>query len=481
MVKRSVILIFSVFIGISSLFAQDMKYSVPDKIKGKTVFTKILGKHNGYFFVVRYDKKATQNFLFEKYNSELKVVRNHEFNIESGTSVEDIRFMNGQLYFFYSEYEKQDKLHKLYCDVYDESFNQVDKENLIATTSVVPSNSKSFKIEYDLIYNQIVILYAESIVNDVIKFNILVLDDILTTLNSAHTRLNYSKEFSIKNIQLFNGQFTALVYEKTSGLLKGNKSNIDFFYYDVGNQNKIIRKLDFDSVKFENIAYRYDIVNKAYLFSGFYSSDNKEQIIGMGMYRYFVFNDSSFLKLTPFSDEMIVSISGKYDASGMLNYYPQGIVLRDDGGYVLISEYYSIQKEMQNDYYALNNTYVKYYYHYSDIMLVSVNADGQIDWNRIIRKDQNSMNDDGYYSSFSYATVANKIVILFNDFSRSKWNLLYHVIDPAGNVDFEVLVNGNTFNGSFIPRQAQQVGLFEIMVPALDQKRGFTLAKITIK
>lgn len=480
MIKHILLFLIGAFIGISSIFSQDIKFSVPDKIKGKTVFTEVLGKINGYFYVVRYDKKANQNFLFEKYNTELKVVRNHEFTIESDIGVEDIKLMNGQLFFFYSEYSRTDKMHKLYCDVYDETFNLVDKENLIAMTSVVPTNSKTFKIEYDEIYNHIAVLYAENIVKNKIKFNILQLDEMLNTIHSVQTILNYEREFVIDEIQLFNHQFTALIRSKSSGMLKGKKEITDFFYYDLASDTRRIRLLEFDSVKFENVIYRYDIINEAYLFSGFYSNILEESVTGLGMLRYFVKKDSLFLKTLPFSDEMIISISGKYDASGMLNYYPQGLILRDDGGFVLISEYYSIQKELQNDYYALNNTYVKYYYHFSDIMLISINADGSIDWNKIIRKDQNSMNDDGYYSSFSYASVSDKIVILFNDFSRTKWNLLYNVINPDGEIDFEVLVNGNNFNGSFIPRQAKQVGLFEIIIPALDQKKGFTLLKVNI-
>lgn len=480
MIKHFLLFSISIILGISNLFSQDIKFSVPDKIKGKTVFTEVLGKHKGYYFVVRYDKKANQNFLFEKYNVDLRVVRNHEFNIESGTNVEDIQLMNGQIFFFYSEYSRQDKLHKLYCDVYDETFNQVDKENLIATTSVSPTNSNTFKIAYDKIYHQLLVLYAEDIVKNKIKFIILELDEMLNNIHRVQTILNYEREFSIDKIKLFNHEFTALIRSKSTSILKGNKELIDFFYYDLANDIRRIRQLDFDSGKFENVIYRYDIMHDAYLFAGFYSHIKQEYVTGLGILRYFIEKDSMHLTTLPFSDEMLLSISGKYDANGILNYYPKGLILRDDGGFVLISEYYSIQKELQNNYYAMNNTYVKYYYHFSDIMIISIDAEGHIDWNKIIRKDQNSMNDDGYYSSFSYASVSNKIVILFNDFSRSKWNLLYNVIMPDGEIDFEVLVNGNNFNGSFIPRQARQVGLFEMMIPALDQKKGFSLLKITI-
>jgi hypothetical protein len=475
---------FFVLLGIFASFAvhgQKTSFSVPDKIKGKAVYSEVLGIHRGYYFVVRYDKKANQNFLFEKYNKDLKVVRKLEFSVENGVNVEDIHLMHGQIFFMYSDYSKTDKVHKLYCDVYDESFESLDKANLIASTSIVPSKSKVFKISYDRVYHQIAVLYAHEIVSETVKFNILLMDELLQTISNARATLEYNREFEIDHIQLFNKQFSALVSTEEKFAKMGRKKLISFFYYNLDNDMRRIRKLLFDTVKFDHAVYRYDVINNAYLFSGFYSRIKEENIEGMSNLYFYVGQDSMKVDFIPFSEDMLRSISGNYDISGLLNYYPKGLVLRDDGGFVLISEYYSIQKEIQNDYYAINNTYVKYYYHFSDIMLISVNQNGQIDWNKIIRKDQRSMNDDGHYSSFSYAAVSGKIVLLFNDFSRTKWNLLYNEVNPDGEIDFQILVNGNNFNGSFVPRQAKQVGLYEIMLPAIDQKRGFTLLKINLQ
>ncbi|MFC2114106.1 hypothetical protein ACFLRI_02015 [Bacteroidota bacterium] len=463
------------------LYSQDLTFSVPDKIKGKIVFSEILGEYKDYYYVVRYDKKAEQAFVFEKYSKDLRLVRNLEFQIANGINVEDIHFMDGLIYFFTSQYNKDEKAIKLYCTIYDEGFVVNDKENLIASSTISPSEGKLFKIEYDKLYKQIAVLYPFEKVKEVVKFRMLLLNSFLETENAAETRISYEREFNIENLELFNGQLAALISFKSSGVFKGNQQQLDFYYYNLKTDVRRIRSLAFDSIKMSNSIFRYDFVNQEYLISGFYTDSEYNDLIGMGVLRYIVNADSLSTHFLPFSKEMVTGISGIYDATGIRNFFPKGLILRDDRGFVMISEYYSVQREVQNDYYAVNNTVVKYYYRFSDIMVVSVNHDGQVDWNKIIRKDQQTMNDEGYYSSFMFASLSDKIVLLFNDFSRSRWNLLYNVINPDGEVDFEVLVNGNNFTGSFVPKNGRQVGLSELLIPAIDSKHGFSLLKIQLK
>jgi len=60
-----------------------------------------------------------------------------------------------------------------------------------------------------------------------------------------------------------------------------------------------------------------------------------------------------------------------------------------------------------------------YYYYYNDIIVVSINPDGNIAWEKKIPKYQLSRNDGGYYSSFAFAVSGNNMYFMFNDNSKN--------------------------------------------------------------
>jgi hypothetical protein len=182
-----------------------------------------------------------------------------------------------------------------------------------------------------------------------------------------------------------------------------------------------------------------------------------------------------------FSEQLESELLGKNTKKENLeNYHLRKIVMRNDGGIIFIGEYFSVQREFYNDYYAINSNYVKYFYRYSDLVLFSISHEGKIDWTKVIRKEQVSMNDDGYYSSFLIGAEKNKMLLVYNDLSRSNWHLVSNEIDPEGEIDSDILVGKNTFDGFLIPKNGKQVSENEILIPGFDRKKGFVLLKIEL-
>lgn len=60
------------------------------------------------------------------------------------------------------------------------------------------------------------------------------------------------------------------------------------------------------------------------------------------------------------------------------------------------------------------------YLNYSDIIATGVNKDGKFDWVKRIPKNQNSMDDNGYYSSYFATAELSKIKIFINDNGSNK-------------------------------------------------------------
>jgi len=96
------------------------------------------------------------------------------------------------------------------------------------------------------------------------------------------------------------------------------------------------------------------------------------------------------------------------------------LILRDDGGVVLLAEQYYISSYSRSanfgsDPYANNRREVVNNYHYNDIIIININPDGNIEWASKIPKQQTTSGDNGYYSSYQPAIIKNKIYLFYND------------------------------------------------------------------
>lgn len=117
----------------------------------------------------------------------------------------------------------------------------------------------------------------------------------------------------------------------------------------------------------------------------------------------------------------------KADKEGRLNKEPElqqysldKLILRSDGGVVLIAEQFFVEQRTSRDYYYRNsNLTTDYYYNYHDIIVVNIRPDGEIEWASRIPKRQVTTNDGGYYSSYALSIVRDKLYFVFNDNGRN--------------------------------------------------------------
>ncbi len=116
------------------------------------------------------------------------------------------------------------------------------------------------------------------------------------------------------------------------------------------------------------------------------------------------------------------------------DFYFDHFVVREDGSALFVAEqYYMVVVYSYSDpfgygpygypwsyspYYSSPANY-NYQYYYNDLIVVSVNSEGAIEWTKKIPKRQMSTNDGGYYSSYALGHYEGNVYILFNDHSRN--------------------------------------------------------------
>lgn len=107
------------------------------------------------------------------------------------------------------------------------------------------------------------------------------------------------------------------------------------------------------------------------------------------------------------------------------------LLVGKDGSAILIGEQYYMNAVTSSMFInGIMSTRTTYHYYYNDIIAVKVNKEGQIEWAEKVAKTQHSINDNGFYSSFTLAIVKGKIVFIFND---NPENLSYKGVGRPAN------------------------------------------------
>jgi hypothetical protein len=172
------------------------------------------------------------------------------------------------------------------------------------------------------------------------------------------------------------------------------------------------------------------------------------------------------------------------------------IIVKEDGGALIIGEYYNSYTTMQTD--ANGSTTTTWHYHYDDIYVVSISPEGKIDWSIKIPKDQYSKNDYGMFSSFFLFVYENKLHIIFNDNLKNagvldyqdilKYNgrtkksaLMMVSIDSEGKYTREILVDPSKADGMRLrPKSCEQISEDEAILFAISKKHN-KFAKVSLR
>jgi hypothetical protein len=175
------------------------------------------------------------------------------------------------------------------------------------------------------------------------------------------------------------------------------------------------------------------------------------------------------------------------------------LLIREDGGITLIAEQYFVDVSYYTTYDPnthMTTTHTIYYYNYNDILVMSFNKSGELDWKTKIPKRQCTVNDGGYYSSYTYSIVDDKIYFIFNDnpknlflkadeqpymFNGAKDLAVVLVeVNADGKATRELLMT--TEKGDLIvrPKMCEQTGKREVLICA-EKTKVYQFSKVEFK
>lgn len=221
--------------------------------------------------------------------------------------------------------------------------------------------------------------------------------------------------------------------------------------------------------------FTYDDLNDRLVASGFYSERDLGKATG-----FFYLNvdprkpDNTTLKFQKFDQETLMGILGKRGkrAKGLQEISVQEIVLRRDGGAILIGERNRMfERGGTSRTYIDNVNRFMVDYYFDDLLIASIHPSGEVHWKTILHKKQYSQDDNGIYSSYFLFKTPSSLRFLFNDEIKYENTVSEYILNGFGNYDRNSLLSTANLDLRLRFRDALQTGSNALIVPSERRNR----------
>ncbi len=432
-----------------SIFAQNIadnvkvKWGEQHKERGGSFITEVIGIDEEQIYVLRYQRPSgglamLQNnplYLIEVYDKE----GNFKFNRGIDNKYDRMRLefefvlhFNNQLLLFTSNYDRANKVNVLYVQ-------EVNKRTLAPKSNPKEiarakgrSRLNSGNFQYKLSYNRqklAIVDLAAYKRREQDQFGAQVFDKDMNLLWSKDMKVPYRDDlFDIEEYEVDSeGNFylLAIVYEGRAVKRRGGKPNYQYSiwaYTDEGNTSKEY-KMGLDDWFITEMNFKVSN-SGSIVCAGFYSPRNT-----------FHMNGTFYQSINPRTAEVEVQTTKAFEKKflaefmsdkraekgrGLFRFDLDNMILRGDGGAVLMAEQFYIDERVIRQGSGFNNSFgnntrVDYYFYYNDIIVVNIAPDGEIEWATKVPKAQMTRNDGGHFSSYSYMLKGRNIHLIYND------------------------------------------------------------------
>lgn len=250
--------------------------------------------------------------------------------------------------------------------------------------------------------------------------------------------------------------------------------------YDPATDRQVNRDIRLENKFLTNASVAVDALNGKIVVAGLYSEIG--MLASAGVFYCGLTADSlayANVYWVPFTADLLtkaITDRGDPKKKEVFNFYVDRLILRKDGGAAIIAESYVETTRTFWDYYT-QTVITHTYYRYGNILLASINPDGGMLWNRLIQKEQNSMDDNGYESSYCSLISGGRIYTVFNKYIDRRSSVMITMLDGTGALQTDILFQESE-RVSVIARAARQVDERTLLLPALRQG-NYHIAKIT--
>lgn len=234
-----------------------------------------------------------------------------------------------------------------------------------------------------------------------------------------------------------------------------------------------------------DVKFAFDNLHRSLKAGGLYSNDNPSKAEGF----YFLSintesPDTNLLRFYPFEEDFVAILNEKEKVKkiGIPEATIQKIVMRTDGGFILVGE---LNKEFQrgaanSSVYGRTGFRPVIDYYYDDVFLISMHPDGTVHWKDILHKKQYSQDDSAMYSSFFLAKTPSALRFVYNDEIKHENTVSEYVVRGNGEFDRNAVMSTQRKDLQLRFRDAVQVSGYDFVVPS-ERRNRLKLVRISFK
>jgi hypothetical protein len=410
-------------------------------------YHKVIGQDGEKFYVIRKEKEKTLNRSKIWLESISKTSMANESSYEitlpeihgKKSTFEDLFYIDGKLVLFATVHDQMKQLSNLYVMHIDEDGLSKGSPQLVGFMSLILDPDHGFKFSVTKDEKHVLVHYHipfSTYTGEPLYFKLISSD--LEEVESKRFELPYlQRKFNIVNYDrgesgnyYFAIQAEPVQKRRSSRGRGGRPAKINYKYsvlvYNAKKDSLQDYRIDVERYNPDGIMMTLND-NEEVMTFGF--GTKRSSAVYSGVYYQLIdprIEKVIAKKFLDFSKDRTFLAEFKQERNGTnetqwYSYSPGQVVSLDNGGYIFLTEQKYIEKNTISDPRSGEETYV-YYYHYNDILAISIDDENRMEWFRRIPKNQFSTNDKGYYSGFAVAPVGSKIKILFNDHPKNLKN-----------------------------------------------------------
>jgi len=504
-----------VFVSFLSGYTQTLEtidWGTYQEMPKNTRFKKVIGYDDDGFYLVR-ENKYNPDELWLDYVSRLTLSVDESNQITlptylgSQTHYFDMFYINKKLVLLTYSIDESTKEKKLFIQYLNKDGSLKNRPLLIATLPSGNFPEDDFKVRLDK-DNQIFIFFQKSFKEyngeffTILKYN----SNLSKTFSQqiAFPEAFNGRKFKIKQVEVTDkGKILFLlnaeaVAKRRSSRHKAPSHEIIIVSYYIKKQE--FHKAVVNLGKYKTVDAIFALNKDGNMVIGGFLEPKTNKIPGSftGVF-YKIYNPNTY-KFIPsggtkgyykvFPKDMLAKLKTKRNGETpdlQFAYKLQSIQLLDNGSFIILAEnQWGTQRSIVDP--KTKTEKIIKYYHFNDILSAGVNEKGVMSWIKIIPKNQYSIDDGGYYSSYKVLKIRNKIKLIYNDLpqnlkakSPNKIKVLknnLHLAAPRGNaVISSIFYDGSVITDLMFPGKDKD----NAIVPSLVTPSGDQFFTIAIK
>lgn len=487
--KRISILIIPLLLSLSTL-GQQLTWSTSQRIKGNNYYSSIVGQNtNGIYLIRAKSNFIKRKFSIEYYNNTLGLEYSRNIKLHSNRYV-DAKVVSDKFLVFTSDENSETGMLELSVSEYSNTLQPTGITSIIDQAYPKSTFDKGdYKIAVSPDRSKMVAYHTESSDKEKIIIRLKVLDaNDLSTIGEKRIALQYNlNDYRISTLKITDNGSVFFIGNAT---VEGERRRDDFvshYFFCYNPTSDILKEfLLGDEEQFtSDVILEVDLENNRMVAAATLSSEhdnttNGIEVISVGADSFnLVYNN-----FITYSHNLRAGLLGESRAERdypLKNFQLANLLIRSDGGAVVLAEKYYVTTQTQT-YFSngVSQTTTRSVYNYDDVFIMSINPDGNVDWENVINKSQSSVNDGGYYSSFVLGTLNDELKIIFNDRIRGNGDVLAYTITTDGKMTNDILLKSDEFYVAVMPTESAQLTKNTLLVATSKNKR-FSLLKLDFR